>query len=147
MKKKLSIILVIIAVIYTSCNPNVELEKDYYEITVINNTNVSVKFSIVEGYTLATSSNDFYTQYHNYLSYHGRMEIKQQLLGPKGRISDDGTELNKITLWVDNKKKNCTIFVCKSNTYSGKPDAYINKKQFYLTGNMTITIGADGQIY
>lgn len=131
-----------------SCGNVFEEEDKYQKLTIVNQTNLFIKYSVIEGTSSATTSNAFYAQMHDYIIDRAGITIKQQLLCPAGHVDDTGElQLDKQTFEVNKGSYNCTLFVCKSNSYTGNPDDYINKASFNFSGNTTVTIAADGSIY
>ena len=152
MKKKVFVFLILVLILFSSCNFNNKLNNKlndtYQTITVINGTNKYVNFSIIKDTTSATSAKDFYSYSHNYLNDFIGNPIKKQLLSPAGNTSSNGKlKLDRVDLKINSGSNNITIFVCEDNTYSNKDDKYINKAYLYLTGDRTITISASGAIY
>ena len=123
---------------------------DYNELTVINNMNKFINFSIVEEYVTTENAETFYSSSHKYLSdYLGFVTFKRELLAPKGSISDEGKyELDKITYRIGTGSYNVTLFVALDNTYDykGRPDIFVDKYYFNLSGNKTVIINENGKI-
>lgn len=150
MKKILSIFTILFVFVLVSCGNIVKphsWEEDYFDFTVVNNTDQFINFSIIEGTTSCTSAKDFYNQPHNYLTDWVGNVLSKFLLAPSGKKSSDGLMLDRQTFTIANGSYNVTIFVCKDNSYTGKSDVYINKMYFTLSGNRTVTINSNGSIY
>lgn len=146
MKKRIVLLSLFLVVLLSSCKAIFDEGKGYQELTIINNTNLHIKYSIINGTTGATSSKAFYSQQNNYLVDYAGIVIKQQLLSPSGKQSE-GYMLDRTTFRLNEDDYYLTIFVCKSNNYTGKEDEYINKYTFSCSGDKTITIASNGSIY
>lgn len=147
--KKLFLCLIILIPIFAGCNLQTKESKQYYQtVTLINQTNQSIRFSLIYDTTTATSSNAFYSQSHNYVSDFAGFVLKQQLISPAGSVSSDGQyRLDRNELKLKTGSYYVTLFLCKNNMYTGKQDEYINKKRIYISGDQTVIIASNGAIY
>ena len=149
MRKFISLLTIVCIFTLSSCSndiPKYQMEDDNYKLIIVNNMDQFIHFSIIEGTTSATSVKQFNSEVHTYLKDCVGSTLKKQLLSPSGTISGED-QLDRIRYYIPKGSYTCTIFVSKSNTYSGKEDVYINKKTFYYSSDMTITIGSNGSIY
>lgn len=150
MKKFLSLLAIVFIFLLSGCEnatlPEYKMEDDNYKLTIVNCTNKYIHYSIIEGVTYATSVKQFNLETHTFLKDFTGTSINKQLISPAGTISGE-YKLDQSYHYIPKGKYNCTIFVCKSNTYNNKEDEYINKQTFYLNSDMTITIGSNGAIY
>lgn len=147
--KKLFLCLIILIPILASCTLPTNEPKQYYQtVTLINQTNQFLKYSLIYDTTTATSSTDFYIQSHNYVSDFAGWTLQNMTICPAGTVSSDGKDrLDKDELKLKPGSYYITLFVCKDNMYNNKPDQYINKKRIYISGDMSIFISANGNIY
>lgn len=150
MKNKLLILSIFSLIIFTSCvdAPKPNFEEEYQDITIINNMDQFVNFSIINGSTSATKSKEFYSQSHSYLKDWVGTSICKELLSPSGSTSASGEySLDRMTYKVEKGSFDVTIFVCKDNRYTNKSDVYIGKMSFNFSGDKIINIESDGNIY
>ena len=150
MKKIFIPFLMVFLLFFTSCfNPNNFEENNnnkHYNVTIINYTDKIINYSIIEGNTACTSGKDFYASSHNYIRDYYRGPLYQSLLCAYGTVKENDL-LDREYLWLPAQNCYVTVFVCKDNTYTTKPHEYIGKGYIYITGDRTITISANGQVY
>lgn len=137
--KKIFFILFCIIFIFSSCLlEDDKLENDHITVTVINNTNKYLKYSLIDINTNCYINNIFDSP------------IDNEVISPAGNTTViDGEEepLYIDELWIKPGSYSAKIIVYIDNTYSTQADKYLNEGIFYITDDYTITIGSDGSIY